>query len=1021
MAEDTLAGQKSLATNILNFSVNTKQKKAAKVQTLKYFEARLKLLEDYWEKFVSRDARLAVVADKFRQDEYFASNYYSLTEDAYLDAKAEISEDIENLKGAPSGPSADEPISPKPNIIERSTPPTLTVPTFDGTQEDWESFKERFSAFIESRPGLSNISKLQHLLEAMRGPAAQRLKGIRLVGSNFKVAWDRLLRRFDNRHRRLSSHLESLIELPHIRPHNLRDLTDLIDKAEIIVEALADLDYPLDQCNHFVVHCIVRRLDVDTRESWNLSRMAKETFPSYAELTEFLEHRIQSLEPTSTSSIKDSVSKSTSRETHSKQKPQRPIFANTVQTESSSRNSNSFCPLCRNSHSIFHCAEFRDKSTSERFAFSKREGLCLNCLGRNHRLGSCPSSKRCSSCKGKHHTLLHFERPNKTEPWQGAARDRSHSQQIESPSDSSSQVVQASTTIMASAASRSKSVLLATAKIIVASHSGSSLVVRALVDPAAERSFVSSRVASYLSLNRTKVSVSIIGVGASRCAQALGDVSVLIKSKLDPGFQLSLTALVIDEVTRFLPSSNLVETNWHHVQQLSLADPDFATPSRIDAILGADVYPDILQEGVIHGPPGTPIAQSTVFGWILSGAIDSSNPRKQTLEVFHTRVEESVSTVLQKFWEIEEIPTKSIWSVDDQFCEDLFTRTTSRNKQGRFVVRLPFCKRTPLIDSKQIAQACLARSVRRRSKVPSLDEAYKAFMHEYQQLGHMKPSSSSERENAKCYLPHHAVFRKDNSSKIRVVFNASQKGRNGLSLNDLLLPGPKLQSDIGIVLTNWRFHSFVFTADIVKMFRQILVHADDAQWQHILWQDSAESPMLDLQAVTVTYGTAPAPFLAIRTLLQLALEGSSCYSQAAEILKSQIYVDDIFSGASSIELAMSRRKELTELLATAGMELSKWAANEPQLVGDISTSGNDVHVDLDASVSALGLLWRPSVDSFFFSLNLPPPPSTPTKRMVLSETAKLFDPLGWLAPVIVIPKLIMQDIWLSQVDWASVR
>ena len=136
MSVDSLAAQKTLKTNILNFSVNTKQKKAARNQTLTYFEARLKLLEDYWEKFVSRDARLASVADKFLQDEYFASNYYSHTEDAYLDAKTEISEDITRFKGATRGPLADERISPNPNVIERSTPPTLTVPTVDGTQED---------------------------------------------------------------------------------------------------------------------------------------------------------------------------------------------------------------------------------------------------------------------------------------------------------------------------------------------------------------------------------------------------------------------------------------------------------------------------------------------------------------------------------------------------------------------------------------------------------------------------------------------------------------------------------------------------------------------------------------------------------------------------------------------------------------------------------------------------------------------------------------------------------------------
>ena len=133
-------------------------------------------------------------------------------------------------------------------------------------------------------------------------------------------------------------------------------------------------------------------------------------------------------------------------------------------------------------------------------------------------------------------------------------------------------------------------------------------------------------------------------------------------------------------------------------------------------------------------------------------------------------------------------------------------------------------------------------------------------MSQYESLGHMKRVSASDKQPAKCYLPHHAVLRNNDSSKLRVVFNASQKFRTGVSLNDLLHPGPKLQTDVSIILTRWRFYPVVFTADIVKMFRQILVHPDNTSWQHILWQTDDASPPVDFKALTVTYGTAPAPF-----------------------------------------------------------------------------------------------------------------------------------------------------------------
>ncbi|KAL7299070.1 hypothetical protein TKK_0008162 [Trichogramma kaykai] len=71
----------------------------------------------------------------------------------------------------------------------------------------------------------------------------------------------------------------------------------------------------------------------------------------------------------------------------------------------------------------------------------------------------------------------------------------------------------------------------------------------------------------------------------------------------------------------------------------------------------------------------------------------------------------------------------------------------------------------------------------------------------------------------------------------------------------------------------------------------------------------------------------------------------------------------------------------------------------------------------DESVSTLGVRWQPRSDSFHFAASLSPVKESYTKRGVLSETARLFDPLGWLAPVIVVAKILLQDLWLHGVDW----
>ncbi|XP_017478255.1 PREDICTED: uncharacterized protein LOC108368027 [Rhagoletis zephyria] len=95
------------------------------------------------------------------------------------------------------------------------------------------------------------------------------------------------------------------------------------------------------------------------------------------------------------------------------------------------------------------------------------------------------------------------------------------------------------------------------------------------------------------------------------------------------------------------------------------------------------------------------------------------------------------------------------------------------------------------------------------------------------------------------YLPHHAVVKPDKvTTKVRVVFNASQTSGSRKSQNEVLRTGPTLQPDLMFLMLQWRTHRFVFNGDIEKMYRQILIH--------------------DYNLKTVTFGVNCAPYIAIR-------------------------------------------------------------------------------------------------------------------------------------------------------------
>src|SRR5206468_938065 len=103
-----------------------------------------------------------------------------------------------------------------------------------------------------------------------------------------------------------------------------------------------------------------------------------------------------------------------------------------------------------------------------------------------------------------------------------------------------------------------------------------------------------------------------------------------------------------------------------------------------------------------------------------------------------------------------------------------------------------------------------------------------------------------------------------------VVFDGSAKSSNGLSLNERLMVGPKLQQDIFDILLRFRTYKYVFTADISKFFRQIGIRDADMDMQRIVWRSSPSEAIKDFRLKRVTYGTASGPYLANKALHQVA-------------------------------------------------------------------------------------------------------------------------------------------------------
>ncbi len=204
------------------------------------------------------------------------------------------------------------------------------------------------------------------------------------------------------------------------------------------------------------------------------------------------------------------------------------------------------------------------------------------------------------------------------------------------------------------------------------------------------------------------------------------------------------------------------------------------------------------------------------------------------------------------------------------------------------------------MESRKTAVARLISMEKRFDTRKDLKDDYQKFMQEYQEMGHMK--EVEKMGQGKYYLPHQAVIKKESTTtKLRVVFDASAKTTNGYSLNDVMLIGPKLQKDIVDIILKWRMWRYVMSADVEKMYRQIKVREEDQEYQYILWRENPQDKIKEFKLTTVTYGTAAAPFLAVRTLQEIGNIYRKTNENVHDVINNDFYMDDLMTGGHTIQ------------------------------------------------------------------------------------------------------------------------
>ena len=901
----------------------------------------------------------------------------------------------------------------------------LAIPKFDGKIQNWLPFWQEYEYAIHKKIDMVDAVKMVYLKQAVIDPGLHTtISDLGIEEGSYAAAIKLLHNRYEKprvMHRLLCENLRDL------KTRYKVGLTELADSAQHVLLGLTRLKKL--GISEVITSLVESAMGPELKEQWlNFSASFKETPPA-EKIIEFLRMRADREDsnaiskpnyhdkPKPKSSKKKGLVAGTPVASPPSGSPvvatpsTAPKAAPTGTYNSSQRKEFApckyACSLCPEKHYCFHCNMFKSFSTKQRKDHVTANNLCVNCLKPNHTAEQCRSLYKCSVCQAKHNSMLHEDSAALASPALG----------------------------LASASGTIPDGLLMTANVLVTGSNGVTTTARAFIDGGSSVTLISNKLKTALALKPTGQNMSIDGVAGFIGETQHPVVKLTLSSPRDKTWERQITAISMPKVIRDLPLKDAsITVGMPHLQNLVLADPLYHEVGPVDMLLGLDVFPHIFKTGKEEGPPNTPVAWDTVFGWTVLGMYNDEGCAKaisaSTLIVDPLSAQDTSDQMLFHLWKSEEQqrPEQTMFSTEEERVEEHFAQTHEYlTEERRYRVTLPKTLGDLTLGESR-GRALFRAQANEKSliKKPRWNE-FQQVMEEYVTLKHavaVSPQDIASPLSGHYYMPVHSVIKETSTStKVRAVFDASAPSATGISLNDLLAVGPTLQPTLVSTLLKFRSYSTAISGDISKMYREILLSPEDRPLHRFLWRKEVTEPWQDWEMQRVTFGVTSSPYLAIKTLIQIALDHGQAYPQAQKHIRESFYVDDFFGGADTDKEAVVLRRQINEIFSQGGFTIKKWRSSSPQVLKTVPSElqekiPNQKLLDSHSACypKALGLVWDSRKDEMATNVEVSEGYAS-TKRGLASDIAKTFDVLGWLSPVILEMKILYRSLWQKNLGW----
>lgn len=659
----------------------------------------------------------------------------------------------------------------------------------------------------------------------------------------------------------------------------------------------------------------------------------------------------------------------------------------------------SSCIFCEGTHPSPDCLKARNLNLSEKKKRLSEKRGCFACSKIGHSRRQCKAFLKCIVCNGHHIPLLcpKLDETEKSSESSKVEQDQAINKEVSLHSNIDNKV------------------FLQTLRVTLIG--GEEVTVRALIDTGCQRTYIRKSVAEkqkYVPLETVTLAHSLFGGGTTSTEN---HNCYLVRVKHTNGnFSCNFKALDQDVICNTIPSVQYGPWS-QELKEFGIEISDLKE-GPVDILIGADIAGKLFTGQKRELKCGL-IAMETALGWTLMGKMKQPDFSKSTEK--HSMLVSSMLSLdrfsVSQLWDLDVLGIKDSIEVGNKkeistAAQDKFLEGLKTYDDGRYEVELPWT-----VDHPNLPNNYASANRRLMTTLKKLEEkeaipAYDQVFQEWNNNGIIEVIGGKQDEGY--YLPHRPVFKDKGTTKIRPVFDGSAFEKGFPSLNQCLEKGLNLLEEIPPLLIRFRLNEIGVVSDIEKAFLQIGLSQKDRNYLKFLWIDKDLSLKVYRHA-RVVFGISSSPFLLnavidyhLKKCKELSKESTCLWSESViDKLRRSFYVDNCVTSVKSQTELQKFINEATFVFSKACFNLRGWEFSQPDLVANTYSN-------------VLGMTWDRKNDTLKLNLdNIKKTKNTATvtRRIILSIAQRIFDVIGFTAPVSLYPKLLLQQTWIDKGGW----